>query len=77
MFGLSTVLLAGGAKGAILTRWRAVDESAAEFMPQFYSNILDGQLPVDALHSAQLTLLKGSYPAPRHWAIFKYVGIPW
>jgi CHAT domain-containing protein/tetratricopeptide (TPR) repeat protein len=77
MFGLSTVLLAGGAKGAILTRWRAVDESAAEFMPKFYSNILDGQPPVDALRSAQLDLLKGSYPEPRHWAIFKYVGIPW
>jgi CHAT domain-containing protein len=77
MFGLSTVLLAGGAKGAILTRWRAVDERAAEFMPKFYSNMLDGQPPVDALRSAQLDLLNGSYPEPRHWAIFKYVGIPW
>jgi CHAT domain-containing protein len=77
MFGLSTVLLAGGAKGAILTRWRAVDESAAEFMPKFYSNILEGQPPVEALRSAQLDLLKGVYSAPQHWAIFKYVGIPW
>ncbi|MDR3231307.1 MAG: CHAT domain-containing protein [Synergistaceae bacterium] len=77
MFGLSTVLLAGGTKGAILTRWRAVDESAAQFMPEFYTGILDGRAPVDALRDAQLALLKGSFNAPRHWAIFKYVGVPW
>ncbi|MDR1978943.1 MAG: CHAT domain-containing protein [Synergistaceae bacterium] len=77
MFGLSTVLLAGGAKGTILTRWRAVDESAARFMPKFYEGILDGREPVDALRDAQLALLSGEFKAPRHWAIFKYVGIPW
>ncbi|MDR1978900.1 MAG: CHAT domain-containing protein [Synergistaceae bacterium] len=74
MFGLSTVLLAGGAKGAVLTRWRAFDDTAPRFMERLYSTLLDDVLPVDALHEAQLSMLKR---APRHWAVFKYVGIPW
>jgi CHAT domain-containing protein len=76
MFGLSTVLLAGGAKGTILTRWKAPDATAPDFMKNFYTYILDGKLPVDALHAAQLDFI-GSDNAPQHWALFKYVGIPW
>jgi CHAT domain-containing protein len=78
MLGLSTVLLAGGAKGAVLTRWRAVDDSASVFMREFYAGMLDGKPCAEALRSAQLSLLEGdSLREPRHWAIFKYVGIPW
>jgi CHAT domain-containing protein len=78
MFGLSTVLLAGGAKGAILTRWRAVDESASVFMREFYAKLFGGESSVEALRAAQLSILRdGDFPEPRHWAIFKYVGIPW
>ncbi|MDR2523233.1 MAG: CHAT domain-containing protein [Synergistaceae bacterium] len=78
MFGLSTVLLTGGAKGSVLTRWRASDASAPVFMQKMYSAILDGASPVEALHAAQLFLLEESeFKAPQNWAIFKYVGVPW
>ena len=78
MLGLSTVLLAGGAKGVVVTRWRASDESAPIFMRDFYGDILKGKHPADALRAAQLSVLNDSgYRVPRHWAIFKYVGIPW
>jgi hypothetical protein len=78
MLGLSTVLLAGGAKGVVVTRWRASDESAPIFMRGLYSGILEGKHPADALRAAQLAILNDSdYRVPRHWAIFKYVGIPW
>jgi CHAT domain-containing protein len=78
MFGLSTVLLAGGAKGAILTRWRAVDDSAAIFMREFYSRLFMGAPAVDALRAAQLSIMGDvGFSAPRHWALFKYVGVPW
>ncbi|MDR1482385.1 MAG: CHAT domain-containing protein [Synergistaceae bacterium] len=78
MFGLSTVLLAGGVKGAILTRWRAVDESAPILMNEFYSRLFAGKPPADALHEAQIAMVEGGgNHAPRHWAVFKYVGIPW
>jgi CHAT domain-containing protein len=79
MVGLSTVLLAGGTKGAILTRWRAADESAPVFMRKFYESLVE-KPAVEALHDAQLTMLNeegGDFKEPRHWAIFKYVGIPW
>jgi CHAT domain-containing protein len=72
--------LAGGAKGAVLTRWRAVDESASIFMREFYAGMMDGKSSVDALRSAQLFLLgleDDEFNKPRDWAIFKYVGIPW
>ncbi|MDR2176344.1 MAG: CHAT domain-containing protein [Synergistaceae bacterium] len=79
MFGLSTVLLAGGAKGAILSRWTVPDESAPVFMRKLYSEILKGVPPVDALRAAQIYLREGDFGfrAPQHWAVFKYVGIPW
>jgi CHAT domain-containing protein len=79
MFGLSTVLLAGGAKGAILSRWTVPDESAPTFMRELYSEILKGVPPVEALRSAQIYLKEETvgYHAPQHWAVFKYVGIPW
>ncbi|GHS93124.1 hypothetical protein AGMMS50276_02690 [Synergistales bacterium] len=82
MFGLSTVLLAGGVKGAILTRWTAPDATAPTFMEKIYSYILDGKgmLPADALHAAIVELYvdsNGLYMQPQDWAIFKYVGIPW
>ena len=78
MLGLSTVLLAGGAKGIVVTRWRASDESAPLFMRELYSGILKDEHPADALRTAQLSVLNDSdYRLPRHWAIFKYVGIPW
>ncbi|MDR1508927.1 MAG: CHAT domain-containing protein [Synergistaceae bacterium] len=78
MLGLSTSLLAGGAKGVVVTRWRASDESAPIFMRDFYSGVLNDKHPADALRTAQLSVLNGSdYRVPRHWAIFKYVGIPW
>jgi CHAT domain-containing protein len=79
MFGLSTVLLAGGAKGAILSRWTVPDASAPAFMRKMYSEILEGVPPVEALRSAQLYLKEEEidFAAPQHWAVFKYVGIPW
>jgi CHAT domain-containing protein len=79
MFGLSTVLLAGGAKGAVLSRWTVPDQSAPIFMNKMYSEILKGTSPVDALRAAQIHLKNGDveFRAPQHWAVFKYVGIPW
>ena len=78
MFGLSTVLLAGGAKGAVLSRWTVPDVSAPEFMHKMYSEILKGTSPVDALKAAQMHLKENTdHKAPQHWAVFKYVGIPW
>ena len=76
MVGLNTVFLAGGAKGMLISRWRVPDESAPGFMNVFYERIVAGEMPVDALASAKRELKK-TYSEASHWAVFKYVGIPW
>jgi len=76
MVGLNTVFLAGGAKGMLISRWRVPDESAPGFMNVFYERIVAGEMPVDALASAKRDLKK-TYSEASHWAVFKYVGIPW
>ena len=76
MVGLNTVFLAGGAKGMLISRWRVPDESAPEFMNGVYERIVSGETPVDALTSAKRELKK-TYGEASHWAVFKYVGIPW
>ncbi len=76
MVGLNTVFLAGGAKGMLISRWRVPDESAPDFMKVLYARIVAGEPPVDALSSAKRELKK-TYEEASHWAVFKYVGIPW
>ena len=76
MVGLNTVFLAGGAKGMLISRWRVPDESAPGFMNMLYERIVAGEMPVDALASAKRELKK-TYSEASHWAVFKYVGIPW
>ena len=76
MIGLNTVFLAGGAKGMLISRWRVPDESAPEFMRMLYGDIVSGAAPVDALSSAKRSLKK-TYEEASHWAVFKYVGVPW
>lgn len=87
MLGLSTVFLAGGAKGMVISRWRVSDESAPLLMEKMYSEIVAGKTPVHALASAKLAIKRGDHPAPsdtrrtqrtpNDWAVFKFVGVPW
>ncbi len=80
MVGLSTVLLAAGNKGAVLSRWTVPDESAPYFMKSFYNEIRRGGSGPEAVRKAQISLIgdkEMEFSLPRHWAVFKYVGIPW
>ena len=78
MVGLSTVFLAGGAKGIVISRWRVADDSAPVFMGMMYQELASGKKPVEALSIAQNHFLKGNvFDKASHWAVFKYVGIPW
>ena len=80
MMGISTMLLATGNRGTVLSRWRVVDASAPLFMRHFYEEIQKGAGKPQALRNAQLGFLRDredDFAVPRHWAVFKYVGIPW
>ncbi len=75
MLGLSMVFLAGRAKGMVVSRWKVPDISAPELMKEMYGAIASGKPPVEALSSAKRKIRQ--LHTPFHWAVFKYVGIPW
>ena len=78
MLGLSTTLLATGNRGAVLSRWNVPDDSAPVFMRNFYSEVGKGVTGPEAVRKAQIALIReGEFAVPRHWAVFKYIGIPW
>ncbi|HUP63152.1 MAG TPA: CHAT domain-containing tetratricopeptide repeat protein [Thermoanaerobaculia bacterium] len=74
--GLTRALLYAGTPGVISTLWDIGDDAAAALMNHFYSRLLDGDSAADALRHAQLQLLHGDYPDPRHWAAFTLNGDP-
>ncbi|NCC60652.1 MAG: CHAT domain-containing protein [Verrucomicrobiae bacterium] len=87
MVGLSTVFLAGGAKGMVISRWRVSDETAPFLMEKMYSEIVSGKASVHALSLAKIAIRRGAHPVPsdtrgtqrtpNDWAVFKFVGVPW
>lgn len=74
--GLTRALLYAGTPGVISTLWDIGDEATATLMDHFYSRLLGGDSVADALRYAQLRLLHGDHPDPRHWAAFTLHGDP-
>lgn len=74
--GLTRALLYAGTPGVLSTLWDIGDYAAAELMDHFYCRLLQGDSAADALRDAQLQLLHGDYPEPRHWAAFTLHGNP-
>jgi CHAT domain-containing protein/tetratricopeptide (TPR) repeat protein len=73
---LTESLLRAGVPHVVATRWNVDSRETAEFMKQFYTNLLAGNGVADALHGAQLML--ASQPAsahPYYWAAFELQGI--
>lgn len=67
-------------KELVLSRWTVPDESAPYFMKSFYNEIRRGGSGPEAVRKAQISLIgdkEMEFSLPRHWAVFKYVGIPW
>lgn len=77
VIGLSRALVFAGAKNVIVSFWSVADESTAELMTDFYSNLLKGTAGDFSgnLRSAKLNLIKnGKYSAPYYWAPFILIG---
>jgi CHAT domain-containing protein/Tfp pilus assembly protein PilF len=74
--GLTRALLYAGTPGVISTLWDIGDNAAAALMNHFYCRLLNGDSAADALRHAQLQMLHGEYPDPRHWAAFTLNGNP-
>lgn len=73
--GLTTPLVAAGARAVVATQWRVGDRSTVRLVADFYDG-LARRLPVsDALQEAKLAALRRGAP-PAEWAGFTVVGDP-
>ncbi|GAA6622677.1 CHAT domain-containing protein [Scytonema sp. NUACC26] len=76
VLGLAGVAVRSGARSTLARLWSVADESTAELMSKFYSELnKSGATKVEALRQAQLSLLKSSqYKHPYYWSPFVLVG---
>lgn len=77
--GLGRAFLAAGARSMVISLWPVEDQATNELMQDFYQNMLKGESKMQALRTAQCSLLHSSLPAHSHpyfWAAFRLVGDP-
>jgi CHAT domain-containing protein len=76
IIGLPHAFLAAGARGVLVTLWRIGDESAADYMRQFYRELHEGRSPAEALRVVRHKWMVGHGPSahPSRWAPFVLVG---
>ncbi|HKU61806.1 MAG TPA: CHAT domain-containing protein [Gemmatimonadales bacterium] len=73
--GLTTPLLAAGARAVVATQWRIGDRSTVRLVDDLYAALARGQPVADALREAKLAALRRGAPAGE-WAGFTVVGDP-
>lgn len=76
VIGLPHAFLAAGARGVLVTLWRIGDQSAAEFMREFYQELSSGHSAAQALRLVRQRWVAGSGASahPSRWAPFVLVG---
>jgi len=71
--GLTTPLVAAGARSVIATQWRIGDRSAVRLVADLYDGLARGLTVAEALREAKLAALRRGAP-PGDWAGFTVVG---
>jgi CHAT domain-containing protein len=75
--GLGRAFLAAGVSSLVMSSWPVEDVATSEMMQSFYRRLFMGESKVQALRSAQCTLLtqeNTSYNHPYFWSAFRLVG---
>ncbi|HEU4525963.1 MAG TPA: CHAT domain-containing protein, partial [Gemmatimonadales bacterium] len=73
--GLTTPLVAAGARSVVATQWRVGDRSTVRLVADLYDGLARGLTVADALREAKLAALRRGAP-PAEWAGFTVVGDP-
>jgi len=77
VIGLSRALLYAGADNLIVSLWKVSDNSTAEMMTHFYSDLLESEKHTftSPLHKAKLKLIESEkYAHPYYWSPFILIG---
>lgn len=69
VYGLQRAFKLAGAQSILMSLWSVDDKATAELMTEFYSGLIAGKEPDDALVSAQRILRANGY-SPDKWAAF-------
>jgi CHAT domain-containing protein len=83
MVGISWALLSAGCPRSVLTQWKIASASSRDLMIDFHRRLaarptLTGRAATDALHGAQLHMLKRSaFAHPFYWSAFILIGDGW
>lgn len=74
--GLGRAFLAAGATSLLMSLWPVEDNATNDLMKLFYQHLLAGESKVQALRTAQCSLLQreAGYTHPYFWAAFRLVG---
>jgi len=75
VYGLQRSFLISGAKNVLMSLWKVDDEATQELMVAFYQKLLSSPDKNEALHEAQMQLMK-KYPDPVFWGSFVLIGKP-
>jgi CHAT domain-containing protein len=73
--GLTTPLVAAGARSVVATQWRVGDRSTVRLVADLYDGLARGRPVVEALREAKIAALRRGAP-PGEWAGFTVVGDP-
>jgi CHAT domain-containing protein/tetratricopeptide (TPR) repeat protein len=73
--GLTTPLVAAGARSVVATQWRVGDRSTVRLVADLYDGLARGRPVAEALREAKLAALRRGAP-PGEWAGFTVVGDP-
>ena len=73
--GLTTPLVAAGARSVVATQWRVGDKSTVRLISDLYDGLARGRPVAEALRDAKLAAIARHEP-PGNWAAFTVVGDP-
>ena len=75
LVGLTRAFQYAGARSVLASLWGVSDRSTADLMKRFYGYLKAGRSKDEALHAAQVDLIRNkSFAHPYHWAAFQLTG---
>lgn len=76
LIGLTRAFIYSGAQNLVVSLWKVEDESTANLMVDFYSNLIKKRSVSESLRQAKLTMIKKNPTInPYYWSAFIHIGL--
>jgi CHAT domain-containing protein len=74
LYGLPWALIAGGAENVVVSRWRVLGTSNADWIEWFYTSLGKGETPAAAAALASRKMIASGRKQPFYWAAMRVIG---